>query len=189
MSPIRYLPAITLPCPTPLPSAERICSAVAALCRSWEAIRASRTEKSAVLLTKSLAPSSSASTTSSAPWRAVAMTTGSSTVVGRRQAQRAQHLEAVDVGHDDVEQDEIHALAVEQLERLGSAARGEHAVAPTGESAHRQRAVLFIVVDDEQPTADGVRTCRFRFRPPDRFGMGFLGIDLLEENDTTGCQP
>src|SRR5262249_48784598 len=85
-------------------------------------------------------------------------------------------LEAADAGHQDVEHDEIDALAHEQLERL-LAGRTCYDFEVSGlEMSPRDEAVLRRVVDDEHAVAihAGPRTKRSIVSPKLRTSIGLL---------------
>ena len=60
-----------------------------------------------------------------------------------------QHRGPVEVGHHDVEQDQVDRLALEEGQRLPAAGRGQDAVALASEPPHQQLTVLLVVVDDQ----------------------------------------
>ena len=105
-------------------------------------------------------PSSMHRTTLSSSSRADTMTTGMCRVAPDR-ADALEHLIAVHLGHQDVEQHDVDGLADQRLERLAPVLRGHDAVAVALEAAPEQRLFRAIVVDDE----DG-RGCSANVRAP-----------------------
>ena len=67
----------------------------------------------------------------------------------RRRARSREHVEPVDVGQPEIQQDEVDVADGEQMERLGSAAGGEHAVTGALEVATQDVADVAVVLDDE----------------------------------------
>ena len=68
-----------------------------------------------------------------------------------RLAQAAQHADAVDIRHHDVEQDGVEPLLLGETERLAAAVRLGHVEAPPLEAAREDRPVLGNVIHDQEP--------------------------------------
>ena len=66
---------------------------------------------------------------------------------------RREHLEAVDAGHQQVEQDGVEALGVEGVQGVPAVGDGPDAVALALEQAGEREAVDAVVVDDEHAGA------------------------------------
>ena len=70
-----------------------------------------------------------------------------------------KHVKSVDVGHHQVEQDEVELIVGERLKRLLTAGRRSDAMAIAGQSARQEIAVGLDIVHDENGTGfgDGIR--------------------------------
>ena len=83
-----------------------------------------------------------------------------------------EHLEAVQVGHHEIEQNQIELLDLENLQRPAARIRSGHLVTVVAQAAEQQVAVAGIVVDHQDPP--GLlrrRVARLdRFDGPDQIG-------------------
>src|SRR6266487_4242235 len=70
--------------------------------------------------------------------------------------QSLEHRDAVELGHDDVEQDNVERILAQDLERLLAVCRGADPVALLLEAAGQEHPVERVVVDDEDAAGEHV---------------------------------